>query len=121
MEGEPERYFATKYACPRDEVLGEMQDNGWANASSGNVEAPSGYFSRISNSEAELPEIYQAFESTIEEMGTYGFTAEALLGHFLLITDSQGFVNVAQFESEAHLIHDYETLERMYDEWEEGE
>jgi hypothetical protein len=115
-----ERYFATRFASPRDEVLGDMEASGWANASSGDVASPSGFFSRITNSEAELIEIHNAFEETIAEMSRYGFTPEQLLGNFLVVTSNEGFVAVTEYRRASDLEHDFEQLEADFDDWSEG-
>lgn len=119
-EAEPnsqELYFATKYSCPRDEILGEMGLQGWANASSGDVASPTGYFERITNTPEELAEVEQAFEDVIARMRQYGFTADELLGHFLLVHDDQGFVGVHEYDTHEELVQRFEELEEAYSEW----
>jgi hypothetical protein len=102
---------------PRDEILGEMGLAGWANKSTGSVESPTGYVEAISNSEAELIEIHDAFEETIAEMARFGFTPEQLLGHFRLITDEQGFVTVTQYRRLQDLEQDFEAADAEYSAW----
>jgi hypothetical protein len=119
--GDNESYFVTKYMTPRDEVLGEMGAQGWANRSTGSVESPTGYVEAISNSEADLIEIHDAFEETIAEMSRFGFTPEQLLGHFRLITDEQGFVTVTQYRRQQDLEHDFDEAEAEYSAWQEAQ
>lgn len=93
-----------------------MVNDGWANESSGNIEAPTGHFARISNSDNELAEVLQAFEDVTDD---YGMPArEDIVGHFLVITDSLGFIHISRYGSEAALIADYRALEAEYNNWE---
>lgn len=113
----PIEYFATKYGSPRNEVLGAMLEGGWGNESSGDVEAPTGHFCRISNSTQELQEVSEVFSDILGEMGRYGIKPSDLLGHFLLITDSNGFVNVNQYDTAEELTHEYNILDEAYSVW----
>lgn len=118
MEGEREtKYFATRFACARDEVLGQLGLEGWSNASSGDTESPTGYFERISNTEEELQELVEAFEDIIGQMRQYGFSERELLGHFLLVHDSQGFVGVHEYDTHEELVARFEELEDEYGNW----
>lgn len=112
-----EHYHATKYTTPRNEVLGEMAVDGWANASSGDVESATGHFSRITNTEAELDEITAAFSEIIAEMSRFGFVREDLIGNFLVVTDNEGFVDVRDFASPKELEEAFELLDTIYSQW----
>ena len=105
-----------KFDCNRDAVLYSMTLGAWSCRSSGDVEAPTGFFAEISNKPNELAEIVDAFEEDIEREGLTD-TAE-LIGEFLLREDSQGFVGVDEYDTEAMLKAAYDELERQYSEWE---
>lgn len=114
-EGEPPQHKG-KFDSDIDAALYELSLHGWANESSGNVEAPTGWFGRVSISREELPEIAEAFE---EEFRREGFTELAgLIGHFLVREDSVGFVYVDEFDGEDEAKEEYERLDREYSEWE---
>jgi hypothetical protein len=104
-----------KFADPLDEVLYGISVDGWANASSGSVEAPTGFFARISNTPEELQEVTEAFDQEIERVGLR--ETARLVGHFLLREDDQGFVTVQSYETQAELIEEYEVLDELYGDW----
>lgn len=112
----PERYSKGKFESYRDEKLHEFSLHGWANASSGDVQSPVGWFARISISIDELPEIVEAFEGHYSGEGFQEL--KPLLGHFLLGEDCEGSVSVTQFETEAELVRAYEELDAAYSAWE---
>ncbi len=104
-----------RYENPRDQLLWTICENGWANASSGDVAAPMGKFYRISNSEAELVELVQAFADTLREQQFD--TPAQLFGNFLVRSDDQGFVDVFEYENPDDLIAEFDTLKQYYEEW----
>jgi hypothetical protein len=92
-----------------------MVTGGWANESTGDVESPTGHFARISNAPNELSEIRQAFDDTLT---TYGNVSdEDMTGHFLVMTDSQGFIHITRYHAESDLIRRYRQLEDQYADW----
>jgi hypothetical protein len=96
-------------------VLQAMITGGWANESDGEVEAPTGHFARVSNSEAELSEVVQAFEDVITAYGMED--TRELIGHFLVVEDSQGFVHVKGYDNPIELTRDFQALQDAYAEW----
>lgn len=102
----------SKFDSKRDELFYVMTLEGWANASSGNVECPTGFFARISNSAQEIEEIRQAFT---EE--TRAVSDDEIIGHYLCTENDLGFWYVEEFPTESALISRYEQLERIYSEW----
>lgn len=98
-----------------EEMLYRLSLHGWANASSGEVDAITGFFARIAISAAELPEIVEAFEEDIAEVGVT--STAGLIGFWLLREHSDGFVTVEECDSEPDLIQAYEALERDYGSW----
>jgi len=103
-----------KYASPRDEALHIMCRDGWANASSGHVESPTGYFSRVSNSVDEMAEIMSAFEE-------FDYDHINVVGNFFVVENAQGAVAVSEFETAEDLHAVYEALEQLYQRWVEAQ
>ena len=98
-------------------VLQAMVTGGWANESDGNVEAPTGHFARVSNSEAELSEVVQAFDDVITAYGMDD-TSE-LVGHFLITEDSNVIVFVSNYDNTIALTRDFQSLQDSYAFWDE--
>lgn len=103
-----------KFASDRDQLLYYITLEGWGVASGGDVQSPSGWFGRISTTEAELPGVEQAFG---EQISSSGVAPAELVGHFLLNEDSQGFVYVTEYGSERDLLASYGILEEVYEQW----
>mgnify|MGYP001791810815 CR=1 FL=1 len=114
-------YIGHKYSSARDEVLHAMSVQGWANRSDGNVEAPTGFFAIISNSPAELAEVVAAFDEEIEGTEDSDFSTSELVGHFVLVEDSQGFVGVYDYSTELGARVFYDELEDTFSKWDEEE
>lgn len=104
----------SKYDSLRDELLHRLTLAGWSD-NDGDVEAPTGYFSALTISFLEL-------EDAKKELGTQDdpyFNYGTLVGSFLITEDSQGFVTVEEFPSEATLIQKLYDLSAEYSEWED--
>lgn len=101
---------------PRDQVLHAMAQQGWANESDGNVEAPTGWFCRISNALDDVVSIIDAFGLEALEIDP-NFDFSEVIGHFLLVEDDQGFISVFEFESEWHAANAFIAQQRAYLEW----
>lgn len=106
-----------KFARPRDEVLDAMVHGGWSNESSGSPLSPTGHFARVSNSEAELPELLDAFEAEIADTG---IEPQELIGHFLVVTLDHGECYVREYSEEELLKYDFRRLNEIYRSWLEG-
>jgi hypothetical protein len=102
----------SKFDSARDELLYVMTLEGWANESSGESDAPMGFFARISNSPNEIAEIRDAFPRE-----TVVLDDAEMIGHFLCQENSQGFWYVESFDSEYELKRAYRHLDRLYSEW----
>ena len=90
---------------------------GWANRSDGNVEAPTGHFAMVSNSPDELLELRQAFEDVTD---VYGDVSDAdLTGHFIVITDSAGFISITRYPSAVSAASEFVTLQNRFAAWNE--
>lgn len=109
-----------KFDSVRDEILSMMANESWANASSGDVESPSGWFARISNDVADIVSIIDAFAKEAFEIDP-NFDMSELVGHFLIVENDQGFVFVTEYPNELAVINAYNNLELMYAEWNDGE
>jgi hypothetical protein len=100
---------------PLEALFDAMITGGWANESDGHVESPTGHFARISNAPNELSEIRQAFSDVTD---AYGMPSdEDITGHFLVMTDSQGFIHITRYHAESDLIRRYRQLEDQYADW----
>ncbi|UOK18420.1 hypothetical protein SEA_BRUHMOMENT_104 [Arthrobacter phage BruhMoment] len=112
-----------KYSSDRDNILHFMCNNGWANDTFGDVEAPTGFVYRITNNTADVQYINSEITSLIEDqLALYGIedTPEfraTLEGHFLVTEDSSGFVTVTPFEAEADLKNMFTDLRDEYEAW----
>jgi len=100
---------------PRDQLLHAMARQDWANESNGNVEAPTGWFCRISNSPEELPEVFGAFPEQITEFAK--FDLRELVGHFLLVENDQGQIFVTEYDSEDEVKAEFDYLSDVYTMW----
>jgi hypothetical protein len=113
-EQQPDRVRG-KFFNGIDSMLYRLCLDGWSNESSGSVEAPMGWFGRISISHAELPEVVAAFS---EEFAGAGFTdTPALVGNFLVKESNLGLVDVDEYDTEAELIDAYGELEAQFVSW----
>ena len=95
-----------KYSNERDAMLHRMSLEMWANDDSGDVESAQGFFSRLSNGPEEISEIKDAFSEGAPD----GFEWDSLIGRFLVIEDSQGFVTVTEFRTDSQLEREFNRL-----------
>lgn len=117
-----------KFSSARDSILSYLTSVGWANDSDGSVEAPTGWFAKISNDPADVhvpnTEITSVladwFEQNPEVVDSPELRKE-LEGHFLVRENEQGFVYVEEFKWAANRDAAYNRLEREYSEWLEPE
>lgn len=110
MEGEPD-----KYSSERDRLLDAMVNSGWGNASSGDVEAPTGFFGRISNATDDLGELIEALEPADQAAARQH--AKELVGHFMVYESIGGVVTVDVYPDEPTLVADYQRLDGEYSAW----
>lgn len=102
-------YPLGKFSTLRDEYLHGMCVEGWANESTGDVSAPTGYVWLLSNSPAEMPEI----------IGAFGPAPLGTVGHFLVIEDDMGFVHVNEYDENRGAKYDFRALEAQYAAWDD--
>lgn len=112
-----------KYDNEWDDVLHYLCQNGWANESTGNVEAPSGYVWRISNDVNDVSESNTEFNSLMEEWFQQNDMVDskdfrrALVGHFIVREDNNGLVFLQSFKTEKEMLEAYDAYELAFSEW----
>lgn len=100
---------------PLEALFDAMVTGGWMTASSGDVEAPTGHFAYASYNENEIGELYDAMDDTIS---VYGRPDPAdVIGHHIVTTDSQGFIDIERYPTEAAMKAAYRELEDRYATW----
>jgi hypothetical protein len=111
----------SKFSSARDECLYVMTLDGWANESTGNSEAPTGWFALVVNEPAELTEILQAFDGfpDVEASWTDAEIRAELTGAFIVSTDSQGFVYVEAFPTAGAAKTEYDARDAAYSAWDD--
>jgi len=113
-------YLTGKFASVRDEVIDVLLMNGWADDYSGDVEAPTGWFARISIGADEIESIRQLIAEQRLELPE-GYDLDDLPGHYLFTEDSDGFVLVLNPHTE-HLLDGYwRAMTTAYEQWLEAD
>jgi hypothetical protein len=121
-----------KYSSARDSLLHFLCMSDWSNASFGDVEAPTGYVWRITNTENDVFGCFNQknieFESIIEdwfkensEVTDCTEFRNELVGHFLVVEDNDGFISVHEYASEELVIQAFDSIEEIFNEWNEQE
>lgn len=115
-----------KYSSARDDLLHYLCTSEWSNESSGNSEAPSGYFWRISNEVADVHQKNGEFNSVVEdwfkdcpEVTDSQELRDELVGHFIVQGVDSGMVYVYKYDSEAEMLEAYAALEETYAAWDD--
>ena len=107
-------YPPDRFKNARDEALHRMAHIGWANMTSGRLEAPTGVFSVICNSPAELIEVVGALEDEpIPE-----FDKRDLLGNWMVVENADGYVRTALYSDQVELIRVYRMMQQQFADWE---
>lgn len=113
-----------KFDSARDSILSYLCLADWANESTGNVEAPTGYFSRISNEAADVQMENGEFNSIMAEWLEYNSEVtdspelrSELVGHFIVQSMDSGFVYVYKYETEKEMLAAFQDLENEFFEW----
>jgi hypothetical protein len=76
-----------------------MLTDSWFINSDGNVDSPQGYFGYVTNTEAELSEIYDAFIDIVE---VYGVPANnEIVGSFVARINDQGIIYIYRTTTQA--------------------
>lgn len=113
-----------KYSSARDDILHYLCTSDWAEESSGNSEAPSGYFWRISNTPDDVSVNNGEFNSIIEEwfeqnkeVTDSGFLRAELVGDFIVQGVDSGMVYVYRHDNKTEMLEVYSALEEVFAEW----
>jgi hypothetical protein len=93
----------------------DMLNNGWFTKSDGDVESPFGYFGYVINTEAELWELFQAFEDTIECYGQP--LSEDVIGSFIAYINSDGIITIERMANNLEAELWYHNTSRDYTKW----
>lgn len=109
----------SKYESTRDDALHFLCTSGWANSSFGDVEAPTGYCWRITNAAADVAEVNTEFGSLMDDWDgeLTQDVRDSLVGHFLVVEESNGLVHVLRYHSEEGLIGTSELRENAFNSW----
>lgn len=105
---------APRFQSPRDEALHAMWDGLWTDASDGDLESPTNRFARVSNSEAELADVVDAFEEKFREIGV---DPRTLVGHFILGHSKEFGPVVISFDEEEDMLAAYKELVKVHRAW----
>ncbi|AEV52131.1 hypothetical protein [Rhodococcus phage RGL3] len=97
-------------------ILEAMILEGWDEEWGGDVDAPTGCYSRLSVEASDLPDVMLSFGDLVED-AEEGFTLDALIGYWLYRKDSMGIPYPERYETEQQAIHRYEELEESYERW----
>ena len=120
-----------KFGSARNAVLYALCCAMWSNDSTGSVEAPTGYVWRISNTVEDTKRANLEFSSVLEavlseDLAGYGIEDTDALraditGNFLVVEDSNGFISVHSFDTEAQVIEAFNAADAAYSAWEGAE
>ena len=93
----------------------DMLNNGWFTKSDGDVESPFGYFGYVINESADLPELYDAFETIIKAYGKPN--DEDVIGNFIAYINSYGIITVERMSTEAEAKLWFRNTQKAYTKW----
>lgn len=117
-------YRATKYDSARDEVIAllsdELEGYGMRDDMSGDAEAPTGFFALVTiPADVSFPSApldgYAYNADTVAN--EYGVTPAEVAGVHIVTHNSQGFVSVESFGSEAEAREEFDCRAGRYAEW----
>lgn len=114
MEDEPN---PGKYNSPRDAILDLIVNDGMADEQDGHEQASTGHFARLSIHASEIQDLVQMHGEAMVQEGLTDTELHTLVGHFIIRTDEQGFVQVAKFDTKEELMKRYRLLEQQYLRW----
>lgn len=92
-----------------------MLNNGWFVKSDGNVNTPHGYFGYMVNISAEVPDIYDAFESITEAYGRCH--RDDLIGAYFARITSDGMIDIRKYITANEAQAEFETSLKEYLKW----
>lgn len=113
-------YHATKYDSARDEVIALLADEaegyGMRDDTSGDAEAPTGFFALVMIP-ADVDLATDEDDHATDVARLYGVTPAEVVGSHVVTHNSQGFVSVESFDSEAAAREAFDCLAGRYAEW----
>lgn len=95
----------------------DMLNNGWFTKSDGDVESPFGYFGYVTNEAAELPELYDAFETVIKAYGKPN--DNDVIGSFIAYINSDGIITIERLGEQSAKLW-FTNTQRDYTKWGES-
>lgn len=107
-----------QFSSPRDEVLYQMGQNGWAFESNGDRTADTGWFCWLKNEIEEIPDVVDTFEADIQEAGLERH--HELVGSFLVRENRDGLVTVTEFDMSQEAKAAYDELDSAFRQTQEG-
>lgn len=112
-----------KYSSARDSILHYLCTSEWANESFGDVESPTGYVWRISNTlddvlgNTEIDSILEPWFEENNEVTDSRSLRRELVGHYLVSEDSNGLVFITEYPSQYLLIQAFNSIREVFDAW----
>lgn len=97
----------------------DMMAHGWFVQTEGDVESPCGYFGYTNQTKAELNEIYQAFEHTVEAYGKP--KDEDIVGSFFAYINDQGIIRITRYDTLDEAKKEFDLAEEEYVNWDSEE
>jgi hypothetical protein len=116
----------SKFSSARDDILHFLCISDWAEESDGNSEAPTGYFWRISNTDADVHQSNGEFSSVFAEwlemnpeVTDSPELRSELVGHFIVQAMDSGFVYVGDYSTEEAMLEDFAEMQEEFGKWDE--
>lgn len=100
---------------PLEALFRAMMNDLWFTKTDGAVDSFTGYFGYVTNTQAELKEIREAFSEVIDMYGDP--KDEDLIGSFLVVIDSNGGIHIRRFGSDDFAKAEFAIYERKYAQW----
>lgn len=96
-------------------LMKAMLNHGWFTKSSGEDGSYTGYFGYVTNTQAELKEIREAFSEVIEAYGDP--KDEDLIGSFVGVVDAVGTMHIFRHSDDNAAKSDFNRYEERYQKW----
>lgn len=104
-----------------DRLFKGIVSGGWDNESSGNVEAPCGFFALIIIERNECHEVWDAFgnEDYLDEGQLKWMWEGQLAGYYLTTENSDGIIHVWAYDEAHEARSAFNSLEEQYQKWDD--
>ena len=110
-----------KYGSQRDEVLDALAGNGWAMESDGDAQDYGVWFAYMTNDaqdvSVENPEFVSVFESLEFDFDLTVELSAALVGNWVLTTNSDGQVQIYPMRGLSEARYTFKQMQGSYAEW----